>query len=145
MPAVLYFITDGLNDRRFIEPPGFDLLGSFGDSTNKTPLTFVLSPGADPMAALQKLAADKDMSDKMDTISLGQGQGPIAQVILPDLSESGRSHFWRCPGFEDRPLRTSFSSAKSISKSGPYILSCTHSKGRLFYETVQFLYERPLF
>lgn len=89
VPGVLYFITEGLNDRRFVEPPGFDLVGSFGDSSNKTPLTFVLSPGADPMAALQKLANDMNMMDKMETISLGQGQGPIAQRMITDAIKYG--------------------------------------------------------
>ena len=89
VPGVLYFITEGLNDRRFVEPPGFDLVGSFGDSSNKTPLTFVLSPGADPMAALQKLANDMNMMDRMETISLGQGQGPIAQRMIADAIKYG--------------------------------------------------------
>merc|ERR1711892_1632521 len=89
VPAVLYYITEGLNDRRFVEPPGFDLVGSFSDATNKTPLTFVLSPGADPMAALQKLATDMNMFDKMETISLGQGQGPIAQRMISEAIQCG--------------------------------------------------------
>ena len=40
----------------FIESPPFDLVGSYEESTNVTPIIFILSPGADPTQALIKLA-----------------------------------------------------------------------------------------
>lgn len=57
----------------FIESPPFDLEGSFIDSSNGTPIIFVLSPGADPMANLIDLAKAKGMKERLKTLSLGQG------------------------------------------------------------------------
>lgn len=71
---VTKFVATNLGEK-FIHPPPFDLPQSFNDSSAVVPLLFILSPGADPMAALLKFAEDFGCGrDKFDAISLGQGQ-----------------------------------------------------------------------
>ena len=64
-PFVQSFVRNNLG-AVYVEPPPFDLPGSFADSTNVTPLIFVLSPGADPLVALMKFAEDQ-VSSKLKT------------------------------------------------------------------------------
>lgn len=57
--------------KEFIEPPTFDLITCFNDSTMLSPLIFVLSSGTDPVADFKKLAEDCNMMDKISLVSLG--------------------------------------------------------------------------
>uniref|UniRef100_A0A8C5ATC2 Dynein, axonemal, heavy chain 12 n=1 Tax=Gadus morhua TaxID=8049 RepID=A0A8C5ATC2_GADMO len=88
IPAVSNYVTKKLG-KMFVEPPPFDLSKSYLDSNCTVPLVFVLSPGADPMASLLKFANDKSMGGaKFQSISLGQGQGPIAaKMIFASMKE----------------------------------------------------------
>uniref|UniRef100_A0A493T6E5 Dynein axonemal heavy chain 7 n=1 Tax=Anas platyrhynchos platyrhynchos TaxID=8840 RepID=A0A493T6E5_ANAPP len=92
-PAITTFVTDKLG-KKFVEPPPFDLTKSYLDSNSTIPLIFVLSPGADPMSSLLKFANDKEMvGNKFQSISLGQGQGPIATKMIQEGMEEGT---WVC-------------------------------------------------
>ena len=53
------------------------------------PLVFVLSAGADPGEMLYKFADEMKMSKKIGAISLGQGQGPIAEKMMNNAIASG--------------------------------------------------------
>lgn len=87
--AVQRFIITQLGSK-FTEPPAFSLTASFADSRPHTPLIFVLSPGLDPLMHLYKLADECGMRDKIYSISLGQGQGPIALRMIDDALQTGR-------------------------------------------------------
>ncbi|XP_067384444.1 dynein axonemal heavy chain 12 [Channa argus] len=93
VPAVTEYVTSKLG-KKFVQPPPFDLSKSYLDSNSTIPLLFVLSPGADPMASLLKFASDKNMiGAKFQSISLGQGQGPIAAIMISTAMQDGT---WVC-------------------------------------------------
>lgn len=71
--------------KEFIQPPAFDLGKTYEDSQNNVPIIIVLSPGADPMSELQKLAKAKNAH--ISGISLGQGQGDIAVDAIEQAQE----------------------------------------------------------
>ncbi|KAI5612480.1 dynein heavy chain 12, axonemal isoform X1 [Silurus asotus] len=92
-PAITSYVSEKLG-KMFVEPPPFDLSRSYNDSNSTIPLVFVLSPGADPMASLLKFANDKNMGGaKFKSISLGQGQGPIAVNMIQSAMNEGT---WVC-------------------------------------------------
>lgn len=77
--------------KEFIEPPPFDIAKSFAESSALCPLIFILSPGTDPMSTLVNFADSKGF--RLSSISLGQGQGPIAQSLIQQGQETGS---WVC-------------------------------------------------
>jgi dynein heavy chain len=86
--AVQNFIVEKLG-RPFIEPPTFNLAKSFKDSSITIPLIFVLSAGSDPIADFMRFAEEMNMSKKLESISLGRGQGKKAESLINDAASRG--------------------------------------------------------
>merc|ERR1719271_2186024 len=82
------FVAENLG-KQYIEPPPFDLEGCFEDSSVVAPMVFVLSAGQDPMTELLKFADAKGFGKKIKSISLGQGQGPIAAKLINEAIQKG--------------------------------------------------------
>jgi dynein heavy chain len=82
------FVVNNLG-QRFVEPPPLDMKAVLHDSTAQTPLIFVLSPGVDPTKALIDLAERSGMKSRFFTLSLGQGQAPIAERLIAEGAQQG--------------------------------------------------------
>nr|KAF6328674.1 dynein axonemal heavy chain 6 [Pipistrellus kuhlii] len=86
--ALTDFVIENLG-KRFIETPPMDLPTLYQDMSFNTPLIFILSTGSDPMGAFQRFARDYGYSERVQSISLGQGQGPIAEKMIKDAMKTG--------------------------------------------------------
>jgi len=88
------YVGDHLGPR-FTEAPPFNLTQVYADTTKSTPVIFILSTGADPTGMLQRFAEGMDRvpGERLHIISLGQGQGPIAERIIKSAQQSGD---WVC-------------------------------------------------
>ncbi|XP_044576956.1 dynein axonemal heavy chain 7 [Cotesia glomerata] len=71
--------------QEFVDPPPFDLLSSFHDSNCTIPLIFILTPGTDPAQILLKFSDSQGFgTSRLFSLSLGQGQGLIAEQLIND-------------------------------------------------------------
>ncbi|KAK1153304.1 dynein heavy chain 2, axonemal [Acipenser oxyrinchus oxyrinchus] len=86
--CVTSFIINNLGSK-FIEPPVLDMKSVVDDSTPRTALIFVLSPGVDPTSSLLQLAEVCRMAPRFHALSLGQGQAPIATRMIKEGVKDG--------------------------------------------------------
>ena len=89
--AIKNFIIERMNDY-YVKSPPINYTKIFEQSTEKTPIVFILSPGADPFSDVQKLVEQVGIGmNKFRFLALGQGMGDTAKQYI----ESGamRGHW----------------------------------------------------
>ncbi|XP_016084420.1 dynein heavy chain 6, axonemal [Sinocyclocheilus grahami] len=86
--AVTEFVIISLG-QQFVENPPVDLATLYADMSPSIPLVFILSTGSDPMGAFQRFANERGYQDRVKSISLGQGQGPIAERMIMEALKTG--------------------------------------------------------
>jgi dynein heavy chain len=67
------YITDAHKNDKFVQPPTVTYEKILNDSSEKLPIVFILSFGADPLVDVQKLGEQLGFSgNKFEFLSLGQ-------------------------------------------------------------------------
>ena len=79
--------------RSFIESPPNQLAEIYPDTHFQTPIIFVLSSGSDPTGSLIAFAESMNYLKRLQSISLGQGQGPVAERYITAAVKKGD---WVC-------------------------------------------------
>jgi len=90
---LLYSVMDFVSaemGKSFIESPPIEMASIYKDSSPSRPVIFVFATGCDPTELLMRFAREKSMDgDRLRMVSLGQGQGPVAQRHLDSCTTSG--------------------------------------------------------
>ncbi|KAK3733193.1 hypothetical protein QZH41_008554, partial [Actinostola sp. cb2023] len=86
--AAVDWVAENLG-KTFVESPSIDLPVLFENISSTIPLIFILSTGSDPMNAFLRFARDMNYTDRIQAISLGQGQGPVAEKMIASAAKNG--------------------------------------------------------
>ncbi|KAF8058456.1 DNAH6 [Scenedesmus sp. PABB004] len=93
--AMAEFVAGALG-AGFVSPPTGGLAELHSESGPGTPVVLVLAPGADALAELARFASaehGRALGRGLATVSLGQGQGPVAAALVRAAMRSGD---WVC-------------------------------------------------
>jgi dynein heavy chain len=89
--AMKYWVRDEMGVE-YYNAITFDLPSSFQDASPATPVYFLLSPGVDPLLAVRSIGGPADKTEANGlffSVSLGQGQEPVAEKALDRMQVSG--------------------------------------------------------
>lgn len=86
--SLIEFVIEVLGEK-FMMNTSSTIEEVYKDSDSTTPIIFILSQGADPMAMIQRLIQQMKFEDKIDIISLGKGQGERARRIIEKAMKAG--------------------------------------------------------
>ena len=78
------FIIEYFSNQHYVQPPTLNFEKIFQQSNEKSPIIFILSPGADPLSDVAKLAEQMNFTgNKFKYLSLGQGmEGEATEELL---------------------------------------------------------------
>lgn len=79
--AIKQFIIASMSEY-YVKPPPVKFESIYAQSREKTPIVFILSPGADPSEQIDQLANDLGQNGKLKKCSLGQGMEKVAQSLI---------------------------------------------------------------
>ncbi|XP_032594376.1 dynein axonemal heavy chain 6 [Drosophila grimshawi] len=115
-----------------VSASGTQLGTVFLDTSAVTPLIFVLSTGSDPMSGFLKFTNEMKYTDKYYSISLGQGQGPLAESLIDKSLRMGHWVF-----LQNCHLATSWMRVlESIVRNLTLGITKAHSDFRLFLSSM---------
>eukprot|EP00825_Cyclidium_porcatum_P006754 TRINITY_DN1337_c0_g1_i4.p1 TRINITY_DN1337_c0_g1~~TRINITY_DN1337_c0_g1_i4.p1 ORF type:complete len:1759 (+),score=318.71 TRINITY_DN1337_c0_g1_i4:667-5943(+) len=86
MESFSFYVADQLG-KFYEQPQATSMEAVISDSQCISPIIFILSQGADPTSTLLKYGKEKDQ--QIQVISLGQGQGKKAEVLLQKAQGAG--------------------------------------------------------
>ena len=86
--SIKLFVSHHLGPK-FASAPNAGMDDIYRDLDNKTPCIFILSSGADPTGTLFRFAQKRGYGDRLQIVSLGQGQGPVAQSLILEGMRTG--------------------------------------------------------
>jgi dynein heavy chain, axonemal len=73
----------------FVQPPSLVYDKIYALSSERSPIVFVVFPGADPLADVQKFGDEMGFTgNEFKFVSLGQGMGPTAASFISEGSSS---------------------------------------------------------
>jgi len=84
-----YYVMNTIG-AQYMDPPNVTIRDLWKDSDERTPIIFVLSPGADPTSSLLKFAQSPEIQSNIQIISLGQGQGGPAEALIKKSKINGK-------------------------------------------------------
>ncbi|KAG5679915.1 hypothetical protein PVAND_009451 [Polypedilum vanderplanki] len=89
--AMREFIREKLGSK-YVEARSIDFIKSYEESSNVTPIFFILSPGVDPLKDVERAGKQKKFSTdlgNLHNVSLGQGQEIVAENAIERAATDG--------------------------------------------------------